>query len=192
MLRRIYDLTLTLAGHRHALAALVVVSFLESWVFPIPPDVMLIPMVLARPDRAFVIAGACLAASVAGGLVGYLIGFLLFEEFGRPLIEWLGHSEGFAELAGQYEENGFWAVFVAGLTPVPYKLITILSGALGLSIPLFVAASIVSRGLRFFLVAALLWRFGAPMRDFIEQRLGIVTLIACAMLIVALLFAGLL
>ena len=153
---------------------------------------MLIPMVLARPDRAFVIASACLAASVAGGLVGYLIGSLLFEEFGRHLIEWLGLSEGFAELAKQYEETGFWAVFVAGLTPVPYKLITILSGALGLSIPLFVAASIVSRGLRFFLVAALLWRFGTPMRDFIERRLGIVTLIACAMLIAALLVAGLL
>ena len=185
MLRTLYDRVLALAGHRHALAALAAVSFLESWIFPIPPDVMLIPMVLARPERAFLIAGVCLAASVAGGIAGYAIGAFMFEELGQPVMETLGLTHGYAELARNYGEYGFWAVFVAGLTPIPYKIITILSGALGLSIPLFVAASIVARGLRFFLVAALLWKFGPAVRDFIERRFGLVTTVACAVLVIA-------
>lgn len=189
MLRTLYDRVLALAGHRHALVALAVVSFLESWIFPIPPDVMLIPMVLARPERAFLVAGVCLAASVAGGVAGYAIGAFMFEELGLPVMEMLGLTQGYTELARNYGEYGFWAVFIAGLTPIPYKVITILSGALGLSLPLFVAASIVARGLRFFAVAALLWKFGPSVRNFIERRLGMVTTVACAVLMIAALIA---
>ena len=190
MLRKLYDRTLELAGHRHALPSLAAVSFLESWIFPIPPDVLLIPMVIARPERAFAIAGVCLAASVLGGLAGYAIGALLFEAIGQRLIFLFDLSDAYAEISAGYVEHGFWAVFVAGLTPIPYKIITIASGALGLSIPLFVVASIVARGLRFFLIAALLWKFGTPVRRFVEQRLGLVTLIGCAVLVVGLLIAG--
>lgn len=189
MLRALYDRVLALAGHRHALVALAVVSFLESWIFPIPPDVMLIPMVLARPERAFLVAGVCLAASVAGGIAGYAIGAFMFEELGLPVMEMLGLTQGYTELARNYGEYGFWAVFIAGLTPIPYKVITILSGALGLSLPLFVAASIVARGLRFFAVAALLWKFGPSVRNFIERRFGLVTTVACAVLVIAALIA---
>ncbi len=189
MLKTLYDQTIKLAGSRHALVALAIVSFLESWIFPIPPDVMLIPMVIARPDRAFLIAGVCTAASVAGGLMGYIIGSFLFEELGQSLIAQLGLAEGYAQLAESYRENGFWAVFAAGFTPMPYKIVTILSGALQLSVPLFIVASIVGRGLRFFLVAALLQRFGPSIRRLIEKRLGLATLIACLLLLVAVFLA---
>ena len=189
MLRTLYDWTMALAGHRNALVALAVVSFLESWIFPIPPDVMLIPMVIARPDRAFLIAGVCLASSVAGGLAGYAIGAYVFDEFGLPLIEFFNLSEGYTELAASYHEYGFWAVFVAGLTPVPYKIITILSGALGLSLPLFIGASIIARGLRFYIIAVLLRIFGASVRRFLEQHLGMATIVACAALLIILLIA---
>ena len=187
MLRILYDRTLALAGHRHALAALAAVSFFESWIFPIPPDIMLIPMVLARPNRAFMIAGVCLTASVLGGITGYAIGAFVFDELGLPLIELFNLSESYSKLAANYGEHGFWAVFVAGVTPVPYKIITILSGALGLSFPLFVVASIIARGLRFYLVATLLWKFGPSVREFVEQRFGVVSAIVCACLLVVIL-----
>ncbi|PQO22853.1 cytochrome B [Rhodobacteraceae bacterium WD3A24] len=171
MIRALYDRTIALAGSRHALWALAVVAFVESSVFPIPPDVLMIPMIIARPTRAFVIAGVALAASVLGGMLGYYIGWGLFESVGRPVLEFYGKDAYFAEFAARYNEWGAWAVLVAGVTPFPYKVITILSGATGLSLPVFMVASVLARGLRFFVVAALLWRFGAPVRDFIERRL---------------------
>ena len=183
LIRRLYDWVLALAGHKHALPALAAVSFLESSVFPIPPDVLLIPMVLAAPSRAFLIAGVCLASSVAGGVLGYLIGLVMFEQAGRPMLEFLGYGDRFAEFAESYNEYGALAVLVAGVTPFPYKVITILSGATGLSFPVFVVFSIIARGARFFLVAALLWKFGEPIKSFIEARLGLLFILAAVALV---------
>ena len=183
MIRRLYDWTLSLAGHPHALWALAAVAFVESSVFPIPPDVLMIPMILARPSRAWLIALVATVASVAGGLAGYLIGWGLFEQIGQPILEFYHKGEDFAAFAARYNEWGAWAVLIAGVTPFPFKVITIASGATGLSLAVFLIASIVARGLRFFLVAGLLWTFGAPIRDFIEHRLGLVFTLFCIALV---------
>ncbi len=172
MLRRLYDWTLELSAHRHALWALAAVSFVESSVFPIPPDVILIPMILAARERAWRIAAVCTVASVLGGLAGYAIGYFLFEAVGRPILDFYGYAPKFAEFQAKYNEWGAWAVFIAGSTPFPYKVITILSGLTALSLPVFMVSSVLARGLRFFLVAGLLWRFGEPIRAFIERWLG--------------------
>ncbi|MBJ3762922.1 DedA family protein [Maribius pontilimi] len=174
MIRRLYDWTLSLAAHPHAMWALAIVAFIESSVFPIPPDLLLIPMVIARPNRAFVIAALCTVSSVVGGLAGYWIGFGLFEQVGRPVLEFYGKDARFDEFSQTYNAWGAWAVLIAGLTPFPFKVITVLSGATGLSLGVFLVASIVARGARFFIVAALLWKFGPAIRDFIERRLGLV------------------
>jgi membrane protein YqaA with SNARE-associated domain len=173
MLRGLYDWTISLATSSYALWALAIVSFAESSVFPIPPDVLMIPMIIAAPHRAFLIAGVALVASVLGGLLGYYIGAELFDSIGRPVLEFYGKDAYFDEFAIKYNEYGAWAVLIAGVTPFPFKVITILSGATALSLPVFIVAAIVARGIRFFLVAALLWKFGTPIRDFIERRLGL-------------------
>ncbi len=173
MIRGIYDWTISLAERRHAIWALALVAFIESSVFPIPPDVLMIPMILARPSRAWAIAGVALMASVLGGLFGYFLGAALFESVGRPVLEFYGKTEAMDLFAQRFNAHGAWAVLVAGMTPFPFKVITITSGATGLSLPVFIVASIVARGLRFFIIAALLWKFGAPIRDFIERRLGL-------------------
>ncbi len=173
MIRGLYDWTLSLARHPHALWALAVVAFIEASVFPIPPDVLIIAMVVAQPSRAFVIAGVATLASVAGGLAGYWIGYGAFETLGRPVLEFYGKDAYFESFAERYNEWGAWAVLIAGVTPFPYKVITILSGATALSLPVFMVASLIARAARFFIVAALLWKYGAPIRDFIERRLGL-------------------
>lgn len=183
MIRALYDWTMRLAATRHAMWALAFVAFVESSVFPIPPDVLLIPMVLAAPHRAFRIAALCTVASVTGGLFGYWIGFGLFEQVGRPVLEFYGKEAYFEEFATRYNAWGAWAVLIAGVTPFPYKVITILSGATGLNIWVFMIASAVARGLRFFLVAGLLWKFGPPMRDFIERRLGLLFTVFMVLLV---------
>jgi len=185
MLRGLYDWTLRLAAHPHALWALAVVSFIESSVFPIPPDVLLIAMVLARRERWLLYAAVCTVASVAGGLAGWAIGYFLFEAVGRPILELYGYAAKFAEFQASYNDYGAWIVFMAGLTPFPYKVITIASGVTGLDLAVFTVASVLARGLRFFVVAWLLYRFGAPIQRFIEARLG--TLFT---LFVILLFGG--
>ncbi len=185
MLRRLYDWVLELAAHRHATWALSAIAFLESSVFPIPPDVMLIPMVLAERVKAWGFAAVATASSVVGGIAGYAIGYFLFEAIGRPVIDFYGYTEAFASFARRYNDYGAWIVFFAGVTPFPYKVITIASGATGLSFPVFVLASVAARGVRFFLVSALLYWFGPPIRDFIERRLGLVTSV-----FVVLLFGG--
>ncbi len=174
MLRRLYDWTMSLAQSPHALWALAIVSFIESSVFPIPPDVLLIPLIIARPNRAWLIAGICTLASVLGGAFGYLIGWGFFEQIGRPVLEFYGKDARFEEFSTTYNNWGAWAVLIAGVTPFPYKVITILSGVTGLNFGVFMVASILARGLRFFLIAALLRRFGEPIREFIEERLGLV------------------
>lgn len=172
MLQRAYDWTMRLAGHRHALAALAAVSFIESSIFPVPPDLLLVPMILAARERAWLIAAVCTVGSVLGGAAGYAIGYFLFEEIGRPLLEMYGYAGQFAEFRDAYNAWGAWIVAGAGLTPFPYKVITIASGVTALDPSTFMAASLVSRGARFFIEAALLWYFGPPIRSFIEQNLA--------------------
>ena len=183
MIRALYDWSLALAAHRHATWALAIVAFIESSVFPIPPDILLIPMIVARPSRAFLLAGICTLASTLGGLAGYLIGVFLFDTVGVPVLSFYGMTDQFEVFRQTYNEWGVWAVLIAGVTPFPYKVITILSGATGLSLPVFMLASLIARGLRFFLVAALLWKFGAPIRDFIERRLGLMFTLAVLLLL---------
>ena len=175
MLRGLYDWTLSLAERRDALWVMAFVSFVESSVFPITPLVMLVPMVLARPDRAWLIAGVCTAASVLGGVAGWGIGYALYEEVGRPVLEFYGKAEAFADISARFREFGAEAVLIAAVTPFPYKVVTIASGAAQLSLAVLVVASIIGRGLQFFMVAARLWKFGPPARAFIERRLGLVT-----------------
>lgn len=183
MLRRLYDWTLSLAGHRHALWVLAAVAFVESSVFPIPPDILMIPMILAARQRAFLIAAVCTVASVLGGLLGYGIGALAFEQLGRPILESLGKADAMAEFATRFNDFGFWSVLVAGVTPFPYKVITIMSGFTAMPLDTFMLTSLLARGLRFFVVAALLWRFGAPIRDLVERRLGLMFTLFVAMLL---------
>ena len=183
MLRGLYDWTMSLAGHRHALWVLAAVSFVESSVFPIPPDVLMIPMILAAPQRAFLIAGVCTAASVLGGVAGYGIGYFFYEQVGRPVLESLGKADAMEGFNARFNDVGFWAVLVAGLTPFPYKVITIMSGWTAMPLATFLVTSLIARGLRFFIVAALLWKFGAPIRDFIERRLGLMFTLFVALLV---------
>jgi len=185
VIQRLYDWAMSLAVHRHALWALAMISFIESSVFPIPPDIILIPMVLAARDQAWRIALVCTVASVLGGLGGYGIGYFLFETVGQPLVDFYGYGAKFADFQGYYNEWGAWIVGGAGLTPFPYKVVTIASGVTHLDPVVFTIASVISRGLRFFIVAGLLWYFGEPIRSFIEKNLGVL-----ATLFFALLFGG--
>jgi membrane protein YqaA with SNARE-associated domain len=175
MLRRLYDWVIRLAAHPQALAVLGVVSFLESSIFPIPPDAMLIPMVLADRTRAFKIALVCTVCSVLGGLLGYAIGYYFFETLGEWVVRTYGLQKSLDAFRAGFAEYGIWIILIKGLTPIPYKLVTIASGAAHFDLFTFVWASIVTRGLRFFLLAALLWKFGEPIRHFIEERLTLIT-----------------
>jgi membrane protein YqaA with SNARE-associated domain len=175
MIRRLYDWVIRLAAHRRALPALGVISFLESSVFPIPPDVMLIPMVLANRKKAFTIAAVCTVSSVLGGLLGYAIGYYFFETIGEWVVRTYHMEAGLEAFRAGFDKWGIWIILIKGLTPIPYKLVTIASGAAHFDLFTFVWASIVTRGARFFLVAALLWKFGEPIRAFVEERLTLLT-----------------
>jgi membrane protein YqaA with SNARE-associated domain len=180
MLRRFYDRVLRLAASPRAPLWLALVSFAESSFFPVPPDALLVPMALARPDRAWRLAAICTVASVLGGMLGYLIGYAFYDAVALPLIRFY-HLEAKADafVAG-FQQYGLWIILIKGLTPIPYKIVTITSGLAHYDFGLFVAASAVTRGARFFIVAALLRRFGEPVRDFIERRLTLVTSLTAA------------
>lgn len=173
MFHSLYDWTMRQAARPRADRALAVVSFLESSIFPIPPDVMLIPMCLANRQRAFYYAFVCTAASVIGGLFGYAIGYFLIETVGRWIIDLYGYGEKWNAFEAAYDEWGVWIILIKGLTPIPYKIVTIASGAAHFSLAVFIIASIVTRGLRFFVLAGLLRAYGAPIQAFIEKRLAI-------------------
>ncbi len=175
MIRSLYDWVIRLARHRHAIPAMGAVSFMESSFFPIPPDVMLVPMVLANREKAFQIALVCTVCSVLGGLLGYTIGYYFFETIGEWVVRTYGLQSGLAAFRAGFDEYGTWIILIKGLTPIPYKLVTIASGAAHFDLFTFVWASILTRGARFFLVAALLWKFGEPIRTFIEKRLTLIT-----------------
>ena len=183
MLRSLYDWTMSLAAHPRALWALAIIAFIESSVFPVPPDALMIPMIIAAPRRAFLIAGVATVASVLGGMLGYAIGAFAYESIGQPILASLGKADAMAEFNARFNELGIWAVLIAGFTPFPYKVITIMSGWTGLSLPVFMVASVASRSARFFLVGVLLYHYGAPVRDFIERRLGLVTVAFTVLLI---------
>ena len=180
---RLYDWTMDLAARPRALWLLALVSFAESSFFPIPPDVMLIPMVLAAPTRAWRIAAVCTIASVLGGGFGYAIGIAAFETLGRPVLDFYGYMHKFEDFQALYREWGIWIVSAGGFTPLPYKVITITSGVMQLDVFTFMVVSLASRGLRFFIVAALLWYFGEPIRRFIEANLGLLATLFFALLL---------
>lgn len=175
MLRRFYDRMIEIAAGPNALWALIAVSFAESSFFPIPPDILLIPMMLARPRQAWRLAAVCTLASVVGGMLGYAIGYYGFDLIGRPILEFYHVMGSYAALKVTFDRWGVWIIIIKGLLPIPYKLVTIASGVAHFDFAAFVGASIVSRSLRFFLLAALLWWFGPAVRDFIEKRLMLVT-----------------
>lgn len=182
MIRALYDWVMRLAAHRHAQLALFAVAFAESSFFPIPPHAMLIPMVLADRAKAWRFAAIATIASVLGGIAGYLIGYGLFDSIGQPVLELYGAMDKFETFRGRYNDYGAWIVFFAGVTPFPYKVITIASGVTALNFVVFMLASIASRGLVFFVICGLLYFFGQPIREFIEKRLGLVTTVFLVLL----------
>ena len=182
-LHALYDWTCRLASTPKAVVALVVIAFLESSCFPIPPDVILLPMILANRQKAFRLALYCTIASVLGGFFGYFIGAVLYETIGVRIVEFYHYEEQFAKLCQNYNEYGAWLVFIAGLTPIPYKVITIASGVTRLDLWAFSLASVLARGGRFFIVAFIVWKWGQPMKEFVEKKLGWLTLIALILLV---------
>jgi membrane protein YqaA with SNARE-associated domain len=183
MLRALYLQVLALATSRRAPLWLACVSFAESSFFPIPPDALLVPMVLARPHRAWRLAAICTIASVAGGCLGYLIGAELFARVAVPLLHFYHADKALGDFQALYAHWGLYVILIKGLTPIPYKLVTIASGAAHFDFRVFVAASTVTRGARFFLEAALLRYYGDSMRAFIERRLTLVTSVAAGALV---------
>lgn len=180
MLQRFYQRVLALAASPRAPLWLAVISFAESSVFPVPPDTLLIPMVLSRPHRAWSLALICTVASVAGGVLGYFIGYALLTGIAMPLIRFYHYEAAFDAFRDKYATYGLWVILIKGLTPIPFKIVTIASGAAHFNFAVFVAASALTRGARFFLLAGLLRRYGVTVRDFIERRLTLVTTAAAA------------
>ena len=183
MFRALYDWTLRLANHRHAVPAMAAVSFAESSFFPIPPDVVLVPVVLQNRERAYRIALICTIASVLGGILGYAIGALLLDTLGAWLIRAYGMGDGIAEYTHFFQTYGVEIILIKGLTPIPFKLVTIAAGIAKFNLALFIAAAVVTRGFRFFLIAFLLKRYGEPVQAFIEKRLNLIGFLVLAALI---------
>ncbi|MBR3502545.1 MAG: DedA family protein [Alphaproteobacteria bacterium] len=181
--RKIYDWVIHLSSNKHAVFWLFVVSFVESSFFPIPPDIMLIPMILATPKKAWKLAFVATIGSVIGAYLGYAIGSFFFDLIAVPILDFYGAMAKFNEFKELYHQYGAWIVFGAGITPFPYKIITIASGVVHLNIAVFTIASIIARGLRFYLIAWLLYKFGEPMRTFIEKNLGWLSVLFLVLLI---------
>ena len=183
MLRRLYDWCIAAAGKRRAAWILGTVSFAESSFFPIPPDVMLIPMALARPDKAYYYATVCTLTSVAGGVLGYTIGAVLYDSVGQWLISLYGYGDKVEAFREAYARWGTWIILLKGLTPIPYKIVTITSGFAGYNLLLFILLSFVARGIRFYALAFLLSRYGPQARAIIEERLGLWTTLGAIVVI---------
>lgn len=190
MIQRLYDWTLAKAAHRHAIWWLAAFSFMESSFFPIPPHPLLGLMCLARPQRAIRYGVVCTAASVVGGLFGYAIGHFLFASVGQQLLEWLHLTQSFPKAACYLRDYGAEIILVKGATPIPFKLITITAGFIGLSLFTFIWASIVSRGMQFILVGVLFWKFGAPIKVFLERYLTLISIAFVVLVVGGVLAAG--
>jgi membrane protein YqaA with SNARE-associated domain len=186
LLRRLYDWCIGAAHKPHAVAMMGAVSFAESSFFPVPPDVMLVPLALARPNHAFRLALWCTLTSVAGGVVGYAIGALLYDSVGQWLMSLYGYTDKVEAFRAAYAEWGAWIILLKGLTPIPYKVVTITSGFAGYNLGLFILFSLISRAGRFFVVAALLYFYGDKARDIIEKRLGLWVTLSAVVVIVGL------
>ena len=183
MFRKLYDWTLRMAGHRHAVRYMGAVSFAESSFFPIPPDVMVVPMVLARRDQAYWIATVCTVTSVLGGMFGYAIGYFLYDSVGQLLIRVYGMQQGIDEFRHFFATYGAAIILLKGFTPIPFKLVTIASGFAAFNFPLFVLCAMITRGARFFLLSWLLQRWGEPVQAFIEKRLTLVSWLLLATIV---------
>lgn len=190
MLRRMYDWCIAAADKPYALWIMGFVSFAESSFFPIPPDVMLIPMSLARPRRAWFYATVCTVTSVAGGVVGYLIGALLYDSVGQWIINLYGGGDKVEAFRALYAEYGAWIIIGKGLTPIPYKLVTIVSGFAGYNIWLFILCSIIARGGRFFIVAIVLNFYGEQIKAELEKRLGFWVIVSAVVLVLGFFIVG--
>ena len=184
MLKKLYDKILNKSSKPGAEYFLGLISFCESSFFPIPPDILLIPMILARIHKWLRLALIATVFSVLGGLFGYAIGIFLWEILGEPIINFYNLQEEFDTFKNNYNDNGAVIVFIAGISPIPYKLITIASGGLKLNIYIFLLASIISRGCRFFILATLLRLFGNSAKNFIEKNLTLTTSILCVLIVV--------
>ena len=182
MLRKLYDLTLAKAASKAAPVWLFIIAFAESSFFPIPPDALLAPMCYARRAKAFAFAAICTIGSVLGGVAGYAIGALAFASVGQPVIEFYGGADAMAELRLLYQEQGPMVVAFGAFTPFPFKVVTVASGAMAMDLGAFVIACLIARGARFLIVAALIWRFGEPIRAFIEKRLALASFVAFVLL----------
>jgi membrane protein YqaA with SNARE-associated domain len=189
MLRRLYDWCIAAADKPYATWLLGTVSFVESSFFPVPPDAMLIPMALARPDKAWFYATVCTATSVAGGVLGYLIGAMLYDSIGLWLMQLYGYGNKVEAFREAYAQWGSWIILIKGLTPIPYKIVTIASGFAGFNLLLFVLLSIIARGMRFYAEAFLLNRYGKEARAIIEERLGFWAGIAAVVLVAGIIAA---
>ena len=183
MLRRLYNWCIAAAHKPHAEWMLGIISFVESSFFPIPPDVMLIPMSIARPSRAYYYATLCTITSVAGGLVGYAIGAVLYDSIGQWLIALYGYGDKVEAFRAAYNAYGAWIILLKGVTPIPYKIVTITSGFAGYNIFLFVILSMIARGMRFYLLAFLLHRYGERARAILEERLEFWVLLGAVVLV---------
>ena len=190
MLKPIYDWMIALSKRRSAPWVMAAVSFAESSFFPLPPDIMLMPMSLANPRLAWRYAFICTISSVLGGILGYAIGHLLFESFGMWILELYGLAAKIDDVKAGYDKYGAFLIIAKGFTPIPYKLVTIVSGALEYNFPLFVALSVLTRGARFFVLAVLFNRFGEPMQRFVEKRLGVVTFGLLAIIVLGFYLTG--
>ncbi len=190
MIRRLYNGCVDAAGKPHAAWILGLISFAESSFFPVPPDIMLIPMALARPDKAWFFAAICTVTSVAGGLLGYFIGAALYDTVGQWLIHFYGLGDKVEVFRAGYAHYGALIILLKGLTPIPYKLVTITSGFAGFNLGLFVVLSIITRGARFFIEAFLLNRYGPLARGIIEERLGMWAGLAAAAIVVGFIVVG--
>jgi membrane protein YqaA with SNARE-associated domain len=183
MMRRLYDWMMRMAASRRAPWALALVSFIESSFFPIPPDVMLIPMILSRREQAWWYATIATVASVIGGLLGYAIGYYFYDTVGLPILKFYGREHALDSFIAFVHTYGVPAVIIKGMTPIPFKVVTIAAGVAKMDLFAFIGASIIARAMRFYLVAGLLYFFGEPIREFIERRLMLVTTVFVVLLV---------
>jgi membrane protein YqaA with SNARE-associated domain len=183
IIRRLYDWVLHWAETPYGVPALFILAFAESSFFPVPPDVLLIALAISMPGRAFYFALLCTLGSLVGGVVGYGIGLYGYENIGKPIVEFYHGQELMTNIKTQYDTYGFWGILVAAITPIPYKIFTILSGVFRFEFWTFMLASLIGRSFRFFLVGGLIWRFGPPIKNFIDRYFNILSYIFIGLLI---------
>ena len=183
MLRKLYAWTLSLAGRKAAEAWLALIAFVESSIFLVPADVLFLPMALARPERVYRYAFVATAASVAGGIAGWVLGFYAYESIAKPILAFYGKEGALDSFIQFVHEYGVPAIIIKGATPIPFKVVTIAAGVAHMDLVAFIGAAIVARAMRFYLVAALLYFFGQPIREFIEKRLTLVTTVSVVVLV---------